>query len=185
MTSSRHTITSQLNRQAWIRNLETVVTGTLLLTDSQTAFSVSVLKEAETSNYKSATTSDVRNKVEKQIREEIRNGNYIVTHVKQPIVSAPGAFPKPDTDKIPLIHDCSRPQFSNVNSYATPQNFSYVTVEKAVSQINPNAYLTKIDLKSAYHHVPIHPSNYRVTILVSRAYDLLVSGWIVGPGNSR
>ena len=39
----------------------------------------------------------------------------------------------------------------------------YVTVEKAVSQIKPNSYLKKIDLKSAYRHVPIQPSNYRAT----------------------
>ena len=95
----------------------------------------SVLKTAETNNYKSVTASDVRDKVENQIREEISKGNYVVTHVKPTIVSALGAIPKPDTDKIRLKHDCSRPQFSNVNSYATTQHFSYVTVEKAVSQI--------------------------------------------------
>ena len=79
------------------------------------------------------------------------------------IVSALGAIPKPDTETIRLIRDCSRPQFSNVNSYATTQHFCYVTVEKAVLKIKPNAYLTKIDLKSAYRHVPIHSSNYCAT----------------------
>ena len=31
----------------------------------------------------------------------------------------------------------------------------------------------------------VGPGNSRYRILVPRAYDLLVSGWIVGPGNSR
>ena len=113
---------------------------------------------AETNNYKSATASDVREKVENQICEEISKGNYVVTYVKPTIISAPGAISKPDTDKIRLMHDCSRPMY--VNSYATTQHFSYV---KAVSQIKPNSYLAKLDLKSAYRHVPIHPSNYRAT----------------------
>ena len=32
-----------------------------------------------------------------------------------------------------------------------------------MSLIKPNAYLAKLDLKSAYRHVPIHPSNYHAT----------------------
>lgn len=156
-----------MNHQAWIWNLEHdsdrdfIIDG--LTNGFQIIRSTSVLEKAEISNYKSATTSDVRDKVEKQIREEIRNGNYVVTQAKPTIVSALGAIPKPNTDKIRLIHDCSRPQHSNVNSYATTQHFSYVTVEQAVSNIKPNAYLAKIDLKSAYRHVPIHPSNYCAT----------------------
>ncbi|KAL9975581.1 hypothetical protein ACROYT_G012757 [Oculina patagonica] len=94
----------------------------------------------------------------------MQHGNYIVTTAKPTIVSALGAIPKPDSDNIRLIHDCSRPQHSNVNSYSdTKQHYSYVTVDKAVSLIKSNAYLAKIDLKSAYRHVPIHPSNYTAT----------------------
>ena len=150
-------ITSLLNRQAWTDNLETDPDRDFIINGITNSFEIisrdSILKPAETNNYKSATTGDVRDKVENQIREEISKGNYV----------ALGAIPKPDTDKIRLIHDCSRPQFSNVNSYATTRHFSYVIVEKAVSQIKPNSYLAKIDLKSAYRHVPIHPSNYRAT----------------------
>lgn len=38
-----------------------------------------------------------------------------------------------------------------------------MTVEKAVLKIKPSGYLAKIDLKSAYCHIPIHPSNYCAT----------------------
>ena len=113
-----------------------------------------------TPNYKSATSNVVCGKVEKAIREEIQRGNYIITSEKPTIVSALGAIPKPDSDNIRLIHDCSRPQHSNLNLYTgTQHHYSYVTVDNAVSLIKNNAYLAKIDLKSAYRHVPIHPSN--------------------------
>ena len=122
------------------------------------------LRHAEVPNYKSATGHDVCDKVEMAIREEIQHWNYIITTEKPIIVSALGAIPKPDSDKIRLIHDCSRPQHSNVNSYTdTQHHYSYVTVDKAVLLIQGNAYLAKIDLKSAYRHVPIHPSNYTAT----------------------
>ena len=120
-------ITSPLNRQAWIDNLETDRDRDFIINGITNGFKIipsdRVLKPAETNNYKSATASDIRDKVENQIREEISKGNYVVTTVKPTIVSALGAIPKPDTDKIRLIHDCSRPQFSNVNSYATTQHF--------------------------------------------------------------
>ena len=107
----------------------------------------SELRHAEATNYKSATEHDVRDTVEKTIREEIQQGNYIVTTEKPTKVSALGAIPKPDIDKVRLIHDCSRPQHSNVNSYTdTQHHYSYVTVDKAVSLIKSNAYLAKIDL---------------------------------------
>ena len=43
----------------------------------------SVLKTAETNNYKSATASDVQDKVENQIREEISKGNYVPLGLSQ------------------------------------------------------------------------------------------------------
>jgi len=60
-------------------------------------------------NYKSATGHDVRDKVEEAIRDEMQHGNYIVTNAEPTIASALGAIPKLDSDKIHLIHDCSRP----------------------------------------------------------------------------
>ena len=106
--------TSPLNHQAWTWNLEHDPDSDFLIDRLTKGFQIipsnSVLQKTEISNYKSATASDLRDKVEKQIHEEIRNGNYVVTQAKPTIVSALGAILKPNTDKIRLIHDCSRPQ---------------------------------------------------------------------------
>ena len=111
----------------------------------------SELRHTEVTNYKAATEHDICDKVEKAICKAIQHGNYIITTEKPTIVSALGAIPKPDSDKVRLIHDCSRPQHSNVNSYTdTQHHYSYMTVDKAVSLIKSNAYLAKIDLQSAY-----------------------------------
>ena len=124
----------------------------------------SELRHAEVTSCKSATGHDVRDKVERAIREEIQHGNYIITTEKPTIVSVLRAIPKADSDKVRLIHDCSRPQHSNVNSYTdTQHHYSSVTIDKAVSLFKSNAYLAKIDIRSAYRHVPIHPSNFTAT----------------------
>ena len=61
----------------------------------------SILTPAEVTNYRSATSTDVLDKVEKQIRDEIQLGNYVITKTKLSIVSADGAIPKPNSDNIP------------------------------------------------------------------------------------
>jgi len=58
----------------------------------------SKLQPAATTNYKSAIASDVCDKVETQIREEIQNGNYVLMQTKPTIVSALGAIPKPNSE---------------------------------------------------------------------------------------
>ena len=85
----------------------------------------SQLKPAEMGNYKSATDPEHRCKVEKQICEEIAEGNYIITDTRPTIISALGAIPKPNSGKVRLIHDCSQPASRAVNDYATLEKQSY------------------------------------------------------------
>ena len=68
-------------------------------------------------NYRSAVSPQVRDKVEDTIRQEIAEGNYIVSPHKPTIVSALGAIPKPDCAELRLIHDCSMPPGKAVNDY--------------------------------------------------------------------
>ena len=58
---------------------------------------------APVTNYHSTTSTEVGDKVERQTREEIQQGNYVATKVKPAIVSALGAIPKPNTDRFRLI----------------------------------------------------------------------------------
>ena len=121
------------------------------------------LHQAEVHNYKSAIDYPNRDKVEQQIKHEIAQGNYVITETKPTIISALGVVPKKDSNDVRLIHDCSRPAGASVNTYATCEHYAYETVERASKLIKPGAFLAKIDLKSAYRHVPIHPSNYTAT----------------------
>ena len=104
----------------------------------------------------------MREKVEKQINFELNHGHYCLTENKPNIVSAIAAVPKANGE-IRLIHDLSRPEGQALNNYASKDLFQYSSVEDAVRSIDRGWYMAKVDLKSAYRTVPIHPSQHNLT----------------------
>ena len=78
-------------------------------------------------------------------------------------MSALGAIPKPNSEDIRLIHDCSRPHGQAVNDYITTRSFKFQSLDDAIKLLKPGYFMAKIDLKHAYRSVPIHPANYQAT----------------------
>lgn len=86
-----------------------------------------------------------------------------MSHTKPQIVSAIGAVPKSDGG-YRLIHDCSLPQNGGVNSFAPEfDKYSYESVDTATTMVKPGYYMAKVDIKSAYRHIPIHPRSQRAS----------------------
>ena len=124
----------------------------------------STLSPAEMDNYSSSTKPEARDKVEQTLREEIAEGNYIITPTRPTIISALSAVPKAGSDELRLIHDCSMPVGKGVNSYVPSlDKLHFQTIDDAVKLVDKEFYLAKIDLRHAYRSVPIHPSNYAAT----------------------
>ena len=124
----------------------------------------SALAPAEMDYYRSSTKPEARAKVEETIRDEIHQGNYIITQEKPTIVSAIGAVPKANSDELRLIHDCSMPEGLGVNSYVPfLDKLHFQTIDDAIKLVDKEYYLAKIDLRHAYRSVPIHPSNFQAT----------------------
>ena len=86
-------------------------------------------------NYFSTTNPDAVGKVEEALLEEFKAGNYVQVSHKPTIVSALGAVPKPDSDELRLIHDCSMPHGLEVNSYIDIEKQKFQTVDDAVKVI--------------------------------------------------
>ena len=114
-------------------------------------------------NYSSTTCPENKSRVESQIRREIELGRYYIADQKPTIISALGAIPKPGSSEFRLVHDCSRPVSKSLNSYADPDSHSFVTVDKAAKLTKPNYFLCKVDLRQAYRHAALHPSQYKMT----------------------
>ncbi len=115
-------------------------------------------------NYRSATDPHSRHLVDLQIQFELDHGHYVATDTPPTIISALGAIPKPGTDKVRLIHDCSRPVGQSLNDFASlKDHYSFQSMDDAVNLLTRNCYLAKVDLQHAYRSIPIHPDDYSAT----------------------
>jgi hypothetical protein len=124
----------------------------------------SKLCPAFTGNYSSATCPDNIDKVEAQIIIEMQEGRYLIAKEQPSIISALGAIPKVGSDEVRIIHDCSRPLGGGVNDYATlGEKLSFQTVDDATKLLDKGSFMAKVDLKSAYRSVRIHPDDYAAT----------------------
>jgi len=160
-------VRSRLNVRTWEEELEGDEDSRFLLAGVSQGFHIiepdSNISSVETRNHKSATNPEVRPHIEKLIRGEIDSGHYVVCEIKPTIVSALGAVPKSDGG-YRLIHDCSLPEQGSVNSYAPVlDKYSYESVDTAVAMLRHGYYMAKVDIKSAYRHIPIHPVSQKVT----------------------
>jgi hypothetical protein len=90
------------------------------------------------------------------INAELAEGNYIKVNQQPDIVSALGIVPKADGSHR-LTHDLSRPIGCAVNDMASKVPFQYDTISDAINMIKPGWFLAKVDLKSAYRGVALHP----------------------------
>lgn len=118
------------------------------------------LKPSCLPNHKSAMSN--KEATWKLIEKEVVLGNYIQVDSAPTIVSPLALVPKGEGFR--LIHDCSAPCHSCLNSYAPEfDKYSYETVDHAVSMLTPGDYMAKVDIRAAYRHVSIHPSSQRAT----------------------
>ena len=119
-------------------------------------------ESVETENYRSATSPTVRDKVERQIIEELAEGNYSFTDTKPLITSAIGAIPKTDS-AIRLIHDASRPEGRSLNDIASREICKFQTFNDALANISENSFCAKLDIKMAYRTCSIREKDTLLT----------------------
>ena len=80
------------------------------------------------------------------------------------MISRFGVIPKGITGKWTVIVDLSSPEGASVNDAIDPElcSLSYCGVEDAAKEITRqgrNAVMAKVDVKSAYRVVPVHPDD--------------------------
>ena len=123
------------------------------------------LPDSTANNDKSANNHapELKEKMDIYIKQEIAEGKLKVADTEPQIVSPIFALPKSD-GSIRLIQDCSKPCGKSLNDKASCEyKIRYQSVQDAVQLLKKGYYMCKIDLKSAYRSVPIHPSEYSLT----------------------
>lgn len=112
-------------------------------------------------NYRSAREHCT--KVEETLISGLEEGHFRILDQPAVFCSPLSAIPKPNGG-IRLIHDLSSPAGKCLNDCASKdEDLKFQSVMDAVRQLSPTSYMAKVDLKSAYRSVKIHPSSWRMT----------------------
>ena len=107
-------------------------------------------------NYNSILEDGCKQKMDKIITRELKEG-IISEAVSWPnCIHALGAVPKQDGGIRPIT-DCSRPSGESVNNYCGSlfKEFNYKSVDDVVKLLTWGNFMSVIDIKSAYRAVPI------------------------------
>ncbi|CAC5380816.1 unnamed protein product [Mytilus coruscus] len=115
-------------------------------------------------NHPSASPNNpLYKKAHLQILNEIECGNYVFAEKTPRIISPLAVIPKPDGG-VRIIHDCSRPEGSAVNSFVGEiEKQRFQTLDEASKLVTPNCYMDKVDLKTAYRSVNLSSQSQEVT----------------------
>jgi hypothetical protein len=117
----------------------------------------------ESNNHKICNEPRIRKQIEQQLLTEIIEGKYVITTRKPSIISPLLAIPK-DNGSVRILQDCSKPLGSSVNDRASSDfKIRYQGVQDAINLLKPDHYMCKLDIRSAYRSVYIHPKDYPVT----------------------
>ena len=113
------------------------------------------------------TLHSCRTPVEKELKTQIEQGDYVIASKRSAIISPLGAIPK-DNGSVRLIHDGSLQEGFAMNEYTDHHSVRYQTLQDACRLAEPGYYCAQLDLQSAYRSVPIHPDDYKATELAWR-----------------
>ena len=104
-----------------------------------------------------------------RLNEEIKLGRVAGPFLNPPmndlIISPIGLVPKSTPGEFRLIFDLSYPHGSSINSGISKEDSSVIytnfdEVIRMVREEGPGSYLFKIDIKSAFRLIPIHPDDF-------------------------
>ena len=101
--------------------------------------------------------------IDKYIEEEVRLGRIVHAPVGVHI-NRFGVIPKSSSEKWRFITDLSHPEGKSVNDGIDKElcSLSYISVDEVAHQaiqLGRGALLAKLDIKSAYRLVPVHPDD--------------------------
>lgn len=118
------------------------------------------VERTATPNYTSFT--DNLDIIGPELEAEVAKGWIRRWPNKPRVVSARGAVPKKDSDKLRLITDLSKPEGKALNEHVLSLQFKLQTIDDALRLVKKDCWMAKVDLKAAYRHICIHLSNWEL-----------------------
>lgn len=91
--------------------------------------------------------------------EELSTGTISRQKEKPLRVHAIGAVPKKNSSIQRPITDCSRPLGDSLNFYMVLENFSFESIDDALSLSAPNCFYAFVVIEKPYRQVPVYPTH--------------------------
>ena len=117
--------------------------------------------EYDCTNYNSILCEEARQVMNKNVLVELAEGRISVAREKPTCVHALGAVPK-QGGGFRTITDCSRPEGLAVNNYSPSlaPTFKFKQLNYITDRLHAGAYMSVIDIKSAYRAVSVNPKHW-------------------------
>ena len=112
----------------------------------------------EVHNYPASTEEQAA--IQANIEQELRDGLLVEVARKPAHITALAT--KQEEDKIRILRDCSKPDGAAINDHADAMHFSMMGLEDAQAEMKPHAYMAKVDIKSAFRTVGVHPEHWHL-----------------------
>ena len=111
-------------------------------------------------NYDSITGDEFKEEMSALLIAELADHKVSRLDSQPQCVHALGAVKK-SNGKLRPITDCSRPEGASINNFmdSTFKSFSYNSVETAVQVLDPQDYMSVVDISAAYRSVSVHASH--------------------------
>jgi hypothetical protein len=90
-----------------------------------------------------------------QVVELLRRG-VIAEDLTAEVICPLGVAPKKGPDMFRLIHNVRY-----VNEFCTARPFTYEKLSDLQNLVKSGWWMGKLDLSSGYHHIPLHPSQFK------------------------
>ena len=107
----------------------------------------------------------IRNRLEEEVKLGRVAGPFDIPPIDNLIVSPIGLVPKSTPGEFRLIFDLSYPHGASINSGISKEDSSVIytnfdEVIRMVREEGAGSYLFKVDIKSAFRLIPIHPTDF-------------------------
>ena len=87
--------------------------------------------------------------ISQELHDLLQSGCIVLCDEKPRCVSPLGCVPKKG-NKLRIVHD-----LRFINTFSKPEKFQYEDITNVVGQIKPKDLLVTVDIKSAFHHIPV------------------------------
>lgn len=109
----------------------------------------------------------VQHDIDHDIDLGIKIGPFFTPPFPAFVGSPLGCFAKKRSNKYRVIHDLSWPPGLSINDFIDKDAFhiQYLSLDDVISRIKllgPHTLLAKLDLESAFHHIPVRPQDFEL-----------------------